>query len=570
MIKKFSKYYKPHMKLFIIDFSSAALLAILSLIFPLAVSNIIDTILPNGNLVALFTWGAILLVLYIANYFLSYIQDYWGHYLGTIMEQDMRREIFQKVQNLPFSYFDNNKTGQLMSRIVNDLNEISELAHHGPEDLFTATLTFFGTISIMLFVNYKLALVLLFIVPFMAIFAIKQNKKMRKGWKDLRQNLGEINSSVEDSISGIRVVKSFTNENYEMEKFAKGNEKFTKSKAKAYKNMSDFFPTMDFFANIIYLIVLMFGGYLVYIDELSVGNLIGFILFVGIFLQPIRKIANLVDQYQRGMASFARFIEIMEIKPEIEDEKGATELKNVKGDINLKDVTFGYNDHKSILKDININIKAGQSVAIVGPSGAGKSTLCNLIPRFYEIDSGEILIDGLNIQKVTQNSLRQNIGSVAQDVFLFSGTIKENLQYGRVDANFEEIVEAAKKAEAHEFIMKLENGYDTIIGQRGIKLSGGQKQRVAIARAFLKNPPILILDEATSALDNQTEKLIQKSLTKLAQNRTTLIIAHRLSTIKNADRIIVLNEVGVVEDGNHDELIAKNGLYAELYNSQYI
>lgn len=570
MIKKFAKYYQPHKILFIIDFSSAALVAILSLIFPLAVSNIIDKIIPQGKLSSLFLWGTALFFLYLINYVLSYIQDYWGHYLGTIMERDMRRDLFEKVQTLPFSYFDNNKTGQVMSRIVNDLNEISELAHHGPEDFFTAALTFLGTISIMFFVNYQLALVLLFIVPFMALFAIKQNKKMKKGWKDLRQNLGEINSSVEDSISGIRVVKSFTNEAYEREKFALGNESFTKAKARAYKNMSEFFPTMDFFANLLYLIVLMFGAYLVYSQKLSVGNLIAFILFVGIFLQPIRKIANLVDQYQRGMASFARFLEIMELKPEIEDDKNAIELKNVKGDILFKDVSFAYDEGKSVLKDINFSIKAGEKIAIVGPSGAGKSTLCNLLPRFYELSGGEILVDNVDIKKVTQKSLRENIGNVAQDVFLFSGSIRENLQYGKINASFEDLVEAAKKARAHDFIMKLENGYDTNIGQRGIKLSGGQKQRIAIARAFLKNPAILILDEATSALDNQTEREIQASLQELSKNRTTLIIAHRLSTIKNADRIIVLNEVGIIEEGKHEELMQQNGLYAKLYNSQYI
>lgn len=570
LIKKFSKYYKPHMKLFIVDFTSAAILAILSLVFPLAVSSIIDTILPSGDLKALFTWGGILLALYIANYFLAYIQDYWGHYLGTVMEYDMRKEMFEKVHKLPFSYFDNTKTGQIMSRIVNDLNEISEMAHHAPEDMFTTALTFMGAIIIMFFVNWKLALILLLVVPFMAIFAIRQNKKMRKGWQDLRQNLGDINSQVEDSITGVRVVKSFTNEEFEIEKFNSGNTVFTKSKSIAYKNMSDFYPVMDFFANSMYLVVLMFGGFLVYSSQLTIGNLVSFILYVGIFLQPIRKIANLVDQYQRGMASFSRFVEVMEIEPAIQDDENAVDIGRAKGEVVLSNVTFGYNDHRNILKNINIKISAGETIAVVGPSGGGKTTLCNLIPRFYEIDEGDIFIDGTNIRKITQKSLRKNIGNVQQDVFLFSGTIKENLQYGRMDATMEEIIEAAKQAEAHDFIMKLENGYDTVVGERGIKLSGGQKQRIAIARIFLKNPPILILDEATSALDNETEMLIQKSLFKLSENRTTLVIAHRLTTIKNADRIIVLTDEGIVEEGSHEELIEKNGAYTKLYNSQYV
>ena len=569
MVKEFAKYYRPHFRLFIIDFSSAAIMAVLSLVFPLVVRMFIDEILPKGEVQALFMWGGILLGLYIVNYFLFYVVEYWGHYLGTIMECDMRRDLFEQVHKLPFSYFDNTKTGQLMSRIVNDLNEISEMAHHGPEDLFTTFLTFWGAIIIMANMNPQLSLIIVCIMPFMLFFSIRQNGKMRKGWRALRQNLGEINSRVEDSISGVRVVKSFTNERFEMERFRDTNGVFTKSKSVAYKNMAEFYPTMDFFANIMYLIVLIYGGYLFSQDRLLMGELVGFILYVGIFLQPIRKIANLIEQYQKGMASFSRFMEIMGIQPEIEDAEGAIELNMVKGNINLSNVTFGYDDHKNILKNINININQGDTVAIVGPSGGGKTTLCNLIPRFYEIDEGNIYIDDMDITKVTQKSLRKNIGIVQQDVFLFSGTIKENLQYARLEATDEEIIEAAKKAEAHEFILKLENGYDTFIGERGVKLSGGQKQRISIARIFLKNPPIVILDEATSALDNETELLIQKSLFKLTENRTTLVIAHRLSTIKNADKIIVLTEHGIEDKGSHDELIERDGVYSKLYNAQF-
>ncbi len=557
------------MSLFILDFTCAFIMSIMDLIFPVFAKGMIDTILPNRSIKIIIWSGIGLLFLYVIRSILEYIVNYWGHVLGVRMEYDMRKEMFDHIQKLSFTYFDNNKTGQIMSRLVNDLNEISELAHHGPEDLFITFITLIGSFMIMFSLNVKLTLALFFIMPIMMIFSVSKNRAMRRAFRDLRVKLGDINAQAEDSISGVRVVKAFTNEAYEHKKFERGNRGFKESKEDSYKVMGQFFSGITFFSNLINLVVLIYGGILIYNGELSLGELVGFLLYVSMFLQPIRKITALIENYQKGMAGFNRFTEILNIEPEIQDKKNAKEVKRLKGDILFEKVHFSYNNKNNILENINFRIKSGETVAFVGPSGGGKTTLCSLIPRFYEIDQGKIKIDEIDIQEITQKSLRENIGIVQQDVFLFSGTIRDNIIYGRIGASDEEVIEAAKKANAHDFIMHLENGYDTYIGERGVKLSGGQKQRISIARIFLKNPPILILDEATSALDNETEKLIQESLFKLSENRTTLVIAHRLATIRNANRIMVLTDEGIVEDGNHEKLISAGGIYERLYKSQF-
>ncbi|MDD3840165.1 MAG: ABC transporter ATP-binding protein [Clostridia bacterium] len=569
MIKRFAKYYKPHMALFIVDFTCAFIVSCMDLVFPLVVKWVIDDVLPSKNMRLLIWIGIGLLGLYILRYVFDYIVTYWGHVLGTRIEYDMREQLFSHIQKLSFTYFDNTKTGHIMSRIVNDLFEIAELAHHGPEDLFTAGVTLTGSFVIMMLLNWKLALITFALVPFMTIFAIKKNKQLQQVFRDLRIKIADINAQVEDSISGVREVKSFTNEGYEQDKFREGNTNYKEARQKGYKVMGQFFPGINLYSNLINLVVLVFGGIFIYYDQLSPGDLMGFLLFVSMFLQPVRKISVLLENYQKGMAGFARFVEIIDMHPDITDRKNAKRVGRLEGDIEFKDVTFSYNNKKNVLENLSFTIKKGQTVAIVGPSGGGKTTLCSLIPRFYEIDRGKIEIGGIDIRDVTQKSLRKNIGLVQQNVFLFSGTVKENIAYGKLDATDGEIVQAAKNANAHDFIMSLENGYDTYVGERGVKLSGGQKQRIAIARIFLKNPPILILDEATSALDNQTERMIQHSLNRLSQERTTLVIAHRLATVVNADRIIVLTDQGIVEQGTHRELMEKAGLYSHLYNMQF-
>lgn len=569
MLKKFIQYYKPHKGLFILDFSCAFLISIIDLISPMVAKNIVDNVIPSKNLKLLMIIGIVLLTIYVLRSIFQYIVDYWGHMLGVRMEYDMREDLFSHISKLPFSYFDNNKTGQIMSRLVNDLNEIAELAHHGPEDLFIAAITLIGSFAIMMTLNAKLALSILIIIPFMLYFGINKNKFMRKSFRELRSKLGDINSQAEDSISGIRVVKAFNNEQYEQKKFRIGNLNFKKAKEDSYKAMAEFFSGITFFSNFINLIILVYGGYLITINDLTIGDLVGFLLYISLFLQPIRKISNLIESYQKGMASFSRFIEIMNVNPSIKDSKNAINIENVKGDIKFEHVNFSYEGKKEVLSDINLHIKPNETVAFVGASGVGKTTLCNLIPRFYEVISGSIKIDNIDIKDIYIKSLRNNIGVVQQDVFLFYGTIKENIAYGNINASDEEVIKAAKNANAHEFIISLENGYDSYIGERGVKLSGGQKQRIAIARMFLRNPKILILDEATSALDNKTEQIIQKSLHDLSKDRTTLVVAHRLATIKNADRIVVLDKDKISEVGKHEELINKKGIYASLYESQF-
>ncbi|MBZ9625724.1 ABC transporter ATP-binding protein/permease [Clostridium sp. FP2] len=569
MIKKFISYYGPHKKLFILDMVCAFLVASLDLVFPMLTRNILNEALPQNNINRVFMFTAVLAILYLFKLVFNYIIEYWGHVVGVRMQYEMRKDIFSHLQTLPFKYFDDNKTGHIMSKIINDLMEISELAHHGPEDLFISVVMLIGSFIALCTINVQLTLIVFATVPLMIWFAMSRRIKMADAFRAVRKEVANVNSSLENSISGIRVAKSFTNEEYEMEKFDEGNEKFKQSRQYAYKYMANFSVGIKFFVDMLNVIIIGFGGYFVYKKWINIPDLVAYLLYIQFFMQPIRRLTSFVEQYQSGMAGFERFLELMSMEPEIVDKDNAIFLENVLGDIELKDITFSYNDKTSILSNMSLHIEEGKTLAIVGPSGGGKTTLCHLIPRFYELDGGDILIDGNSIKDVTLKSLRQNIGIVQQEVFLFTGTIKENILYGRADATDEEIIEAAKNANIHDFIISLCDGYDTNVGERGVKLSGGQKQRMSIARVFLKNPPILILDEATSALDNATEIIIQKSLEKLSKGRTTLVVAHRLSTVKNADEIVVITDQGIQEKGTHDELIAVSGIYSKLYNAQF-
>ncbi|NLX64724.1 MAG: ABC transporter ATP-binding protein [Clostridiaceae bacterium] len=568
-LKKFISYYKPYKSMFFMDMFCAFILSGIDLLFPSLVKYLMDEVYslrPQNMVQIIFLTGAGLLALYIVRFFCQYYITSWGHIMGARMESDMRRDLFNHLQKLSFSFYDNANTGKLMSRITNDLFDISELAHHGPEDIFISIVKILGAVIIMLTMNVPLTLILLALMILIAVFTAKYNLKMRSVFAKNREKIAQVNAQTQDSLAGIRVVKSFSNESIEREKFEHGNMQFLETKEDSYTIMGQFFSGNQFLQGILYLSVLVLGGLFLSYDRISTSDLIAYVLFINVFLNPIDRLVNFTEAFQRGMSGFDRFLEIMNTKPEIEDSEDAVELENVEGRIEFRDVAFSYNNKKEVLKNINITIEKGQTVALVGPSGSGKTTFCNLIPRFYEVNEGSITIDGKDIRSVTLASLRRNIGVVQQDVYLFTGTILENILYGKPDATREEVIQAAKLANAHDFIMELENGYDTFVGERGVKLSGGQKQRISIARAFLKNPPILILDEATSSLDNESERLVQESLKLLTKGRTTLIIAHRLSTIKNADNIIVLTANGIEEMGTHQELIAKGGVYAALHN----
>lgn len=566
MIKKFVKYYKPYKKLFIMDLLAALLFAICNLVYPMITRNIMNEVVPNKDLRMLVIFGFIVLFIFIVKAFLNHFMQYWGHVVGVRMQADMRSEVFTHLQKLPNSYFDNNKAGVTMSRIINDLMDISELAHHGPEDLFISIVMFIGSFIILLNINVPLTIIIFAILPFVIIFAARQKTKMQKAFMETRVTTGEVNATLENSIAGMKVTKSFCNEEEELNKFNDRNNIFKSARQAAYRVMADYFSGMNLFMDLLELVALVAGGYFTYLGEINLGDFAAYILYVKMFIEPIKKLINFTEQYQNGMTGFERFMEIIE--EDVEKEvKYPMELKNIKGDIEIDNVSFTYEDKKQVLKNLDLSIEAGKTVALVGPSGGGKTTLCNLIPRFYDFEEGDIRIDGKSIKNVSLKSLRKNIGVVQQDVFLFTGTIKENILCAKPNASEEDVIAAAKKAQIHDFIEGLPEGYDTYIGERGVKLSGGQKQRISICRVFLKNPPIIILDEATSALDNVTEREIQKSLEELSKDRTNLVVAHRLSTIKNADEIIVLSDSGIVERGTHNELINNGGVYSKLHVS---
>lgn len=569
MIRRFFSYYKPHRRLFIIDFTSAVIVALLELAFPVAVQWFIDELLPGNNWNIIIVTSIGLLLIYSLSTFLHYVVTYWGHKLGVNIETDMREDLFNHVQRQSYRFFDNTKTGHIMSRITNDLFEIGELAHHGPEDLFIAVMTFFGAFWIMLTINVKLALVILFIVPILIALITYSNIQMSKAWKEMYENIAGVNARIEDAVAGVRVVQSFTNEEFERERFIDNNNRFRKTKIKAYKVMAFVSANIYMMMRFMTLVVLVYGAWLSFNNELTNGEFVAFILFVNVLFKPIEKISALLEMYPKGMAGFKRFIDLLDVEPEINDRENAKSVTHLHGEIAFEQVTFGYEKtHEPVLRSIDFNISAGETVAFVGPSGAGKTTISALIPRFYDVNQGRITIDGMDVRDVTKKSLRSQIGIVQQDVFLFTGTLRENIAYGKLDATDEEIYRAARQAHMEDFIKELPAGYETEVGERGLKLSGGQKQRIAIARMFLKNPPILILDEATSALDTETESIIQVALTELAKNRTTIIIAHRLATIKNADRIIVVTEDGIEEEGTHAELIQQDGMFAKLHHLQ--
>ncbi len=571
LLKKVFSYYKPYKKLFIMDMVCALAVSVCDLFYPVITQNIINDYVPKGKLRLLIVWSAVLLAIYLAKLVLNYIIQFWGHMVGVGIQADMRRDLFYHLEKLPFSFFDENKTGSVMSRIVNDLMEISELAHHCPEDLFISGIMLIGSFIMLVNINLWLTLIVFAILPFIVFFAFRMRTKMHGAFKESREKIADINADIETSISGVRVSRSYTAEQHEKSRFDRANAAFKEARRKAYMSMAQFFAGMGFMTDFLYLCVLCAGGLFFYYKQIDIGEFVAFILYITMFLKPVNKLVAFFEQLQNGLTGLERFSELMNEAQEL-DAPDATELCDVRGDISFKDVSFSYGtdeEEERVINGLSLDIKQGTKVALVGPSGGGKTTMCHLIPRFYEVDGGSITIDGNDITSLTRSSLRRNIGMVAQDVFLFDGTVRENIEYGRFGATDEEIIEAAKKANIHDYIMTLEKGYDTEVGERGVKLSGGQKQRISIARVFLKDPKILILDEATSALDNETEMQIQAALDQLLVGRTAIVVAHRLSTVKNADDIIVLTKEGIAERGNHEELISRDGIYAKLYKYQF-
>lgn len=569
--KKFLSYYKPYMGMFWADMACAVLASAITLALPLCTRYITKVLLESGRPDALneiYFMGAVMLALVVLYTACHAFIDYQGHVMGALMEGDMRNELFEHYQKLSFNFYDEHKTGQLMTRITNDSFDLAELYHHGPEDIVISLLNFIGAFIILILIDVPLTLIVLSFLPIMGIYAYYTSEKMRIALRKSNDRIGDINAQVEDTLSGIRVVKSFTNEDIEKKKFAYENKRFVDSRKESYKSEAYFYDGLIFFTQLMTVAVVIFGAVSIVKGSLDLADLITFLLYIVILIEPIQRLGNFTRLYQEGMAGFQRFMEALEVKPDIKDANDATQLTNVKGSIDFKNVSFKYKEgYEHVLKNISLNIKVGEYVALVGPSGVGKTTLCSLIPRFYEVSDGEILIDGKNIRGISLHTLRENIGVVQQDVYLFAGTVIDNIRYGKLDASDDEIMLAAIQANAHDFIMALPNGYATDIGQRGVKLSGGQKQRLSVARVFLKNPPIIIFDEATSSLDNESEKAVQESLETLIENRTTLVIAHRLSTVRNAQRILVLTDNGIEEQGTHDELLALNGTYANLYNN---
>ncbi|RUX74613.1 ABC transporter ATP-binding protein [Mesorhizobium sp. M7A.F.Ca.US.006.04.2.1] len=570
MIRRFLSYYAPWKGLFALDFSCAVLAGLLELGFPMAVRTFVDQLLPRQDWTLIIIASAGLLVIYLLNTVLMAVVTYWGHMLGINIETEMRRKSFDHLQKLSFRFYDNHKTGHLVGRVTKDLEEIGEIAHHGPEDLFIAIMTFAGAFVLMFTVNMHLALITAVIVPLIAWVTMRYGDRMERNWQALYRRVGDFNVRIEENVGGMRVVQAFANEEHERTLFAHDNQRYRQTKLDAYRIMSASNSLNYMGIRLIQLVVMIAGSYLVITGGLSNGGFVGFLLLVGVFVRPIEKINSVIETYPKGIAGFRRYTELLDTEPDIADRPGAVTASGLKGSIEYRGVSFGYGDGKPVLKDIDLTIRAGETIAFVGPSGAGKTTICSLLPRFYEVSAGRISIDGIDIRDMTLASLRGQIGIVQQDVFLFGGSIRENIAYGRLGASDGAIADAARRAQLDGMISGLPAGYDTIIGERGVKLSGGQKQRLAIARMFLKNPPILILDEATSALDTETEREIQKSLAELAEGRTTLVIAHRLATIRGADRIVVVSESGVVEQGSHSELIRAGGIYRRLHDAQHL
>ncbi|WP_270347092.1 ABC transporter ATP-binding protein [Mediterraneibacter faecis] len=569
-LKKFIHYYGPYKTVFFIDLLCAAIISLVDLAYPQILRSATKTLFTQDKAIILqaLPWIAIgLFMMYVIQSFCKYYVSCQGHIMGAKMERDMRQQLFEHYEELSFSYYSQNNSGQMMSKLVSDLFDISEFAHHGPENLFISLVKIVGSFIFLFLINKKLALPLIVLVILMFLFSFRQNQKMQRTFMENRKKIGDVNASLQDTLSGIRVVQSFTNEEIEKNKFQKSNHAFLVSKKDNYRCMGEFMSSNLFFQGMMYLVTLVYGGYLIANNEMSAADLAMYALYIGIFISPIQILVELMEMMQKGLSGFRRFLDVMETEPEIQDAPDAVELKDVKGRVCYEDVSFHYSDDETtVLSHVSIEIPAGKSVALVGPSGGGKTTICSLLPRFYDVTDGRITVDGQDVRSLTLKSLRSQIGVVQQDVYLFSGSIRDNIAYGKPDATEEEIIEAAKCANIHDFIMELPDQYDTFVGERGARLSGGQKQRISIARVFLKNPPILILDEATSALDNESERWIQHSLEELSKNRTTITIAHRLSTIKNADEIIVITENGIAERGTHETLLEKNGIYAGYYN----
>lgn len=572
-LKRFIHYYGPYKAVFFLDLLCATIISLVDLAYPQILRTLTNTLFTEDApaiLRALPPIAIALFVMYLVQSLCKYYVSYQGHMMGANMERDMRQQLFDHYEKLSFSYYDQNNSGQMMSKLVSDLFDIAELAHHGPENLFISLIKIIGSFTFLFLINWRLAIPLSLLVVCMFLFSLSQNKRMQTTFMENRKKIGDVNSSLQDTLAGIRVVQSFANEEVERKKFYKSNHAFLLSKDANYRCMGNFMGWNLFFQGMMYLVTLTFGGYLIAKGQMQVGDLAMYSLYIGIFISPIQILVELTEMIQKGLSGFRRFLDVMETEPEIQDAPDAKELKNVKGHVSYEDVSFHYSDDDTlVLSHVSFDIPAGKSIALVGPSGGGKTTICSLLPRFYDVTGGRVTIDGQDVRSLTKKSLRSQIGSVQQDVYLFCGTIRENIAYGKPDATMEEIIEAAKKANIHEFIQELPDGYDTFVGERGTRLSGGQKQRISIARVFLKNPPVLILDEATSALDNESERRIQKSLEELAKNRTTITIAHRLSTIRNADEILVVTEDGIAERGTHKELLEKDGIYAHYYKMQF-
>ncbi|MCT4633461.1 MAG: ABC transporter ATP-binding protein/permease [Firmicutes bacterium] len=570
MYKRLMPYYKPHMKLFLFDMFCAMIVAVVDLIFPMYSREMINRLIPQGKIDLMVRYSVLILILYLIRTMCHYFMNYWGHVMGSRIEYDMRSQLFEHLQGLHIKFFDENKTGQIMSRLVGDLGEIAELTHHGPEDLFISIILLSGSFVILFRINIILTALTLVMVVLLVFFTINRRNHLSSSFMEVRKMHGEINSKIENSISGIRLTRSFANEEYEMNEFDKNNTLHRDSKKEAYRAIGIFSTGTVFLADTINLVVIGIGGYFVYNGSINLGDLVAFLLYASFFIRPIRRLIQFTQQYQRGIVGFKRFLEILDTENIILESEDPVEVDELNGDIRFKDVSFSYDGKNDVLKDFNLQVEQGKTVALVGHSGVGKTTISNLIPRFYDVTDGEILINDINIKDYSLKSLRSNIGFVQQDVYIFYGTILENITYGNPGASYEEVIEASKKASIHDFIMGLPDGFETVVGERGIKLSGGQKQRISLARVFLKNPPILILDEATSSLDNESERAIQKSIELVSQDRTAIVIAHRLSTIVGADQIVVIDENGIIENGSHNELLSLDGSYKKLFDSQYL